>query len=286
MKKMRVITSITEVQILIEKLRREGKIISLVPTMGYLHQGHVSLMAEGKKRGDVLVITIFVNPTQFGTGEDYDVYPRDLERDKKLAEHAGVDIIFSPAAREMYPQAYQTYVQVEEVTKNLCGLSRPTHFRGVTTVVAKLFNIVKPHIAIFGEKDFQQLVTIRQMVRDLNYDIEIVGMPTHREEDGLAMSSRNTYLNPKERKAAKSLYRSLLRASELFTSGEHQAEKIIGEVKKIIESEGIITVDYIKICDTENLKDLIVVDREAVLALAVKIGKTRLIDNLVLKPPH
>ncbi|MCX5885178.1 MAG: pantoate--beta-alanine ligase [Proteobacteria bacterium] len=283
---MRVITSITEVQVLIEKLRREGKIISLVPTMGYLHQGHVSLMKEGKRRGDVLVISIFVNPTQFGTGEDYDVYPRDLERDKKLAERAGVDIIFSPNALEIYPRAYQTYVQVEEVTKNLCGLSRPTHFRGVTTVVAKLFNIVKPHIAIFGEKDFQQLVTIRQMVRDLNYDIEIVGMPTHREEDGLAMSSRNAYLNPPERKAARSLYRSLLRASELFTSGEQQVEKIIGEVKKIIASEGIITVDYIKICDTENLQDLIVVDREAVLALAVKVGKARLIDNLVLKPLH
>jgi len=281
---MRVITPIKEMQEISEKLRREGKIISFVPTMGYLHQGHLSLMEEGKKRGDILVISIFVNPTQFGRGEDYAVYPRDLERDKRLAESVGVDIVFTPSESEMYPKAYQTYVQVEEVTKNLCGISRPTHFRGVATVVAKLFNIVKPHISIFGEKDFQQLVTIRQMVRDLHYDIEIVGMPTCREEDGIAMSSRNTYLNPEEKKAALSLYRSLKRASALFLSGENKAETILREVRNIIEAEKIITVDYIKICDTGHLQDLDIVDREAVVALAVRIGKTRLIDNLVLKP--
>jgi pantoate--beta-alanine ligase len=283
---MKLITSIKEMQGLAEKLKKEGKIISFVPTMGYLHQGHLRLMEEGKKRGDILVISIFVNPTQFGVGEDYAVYPRDIERDKRLAESVGVDIVFTPYASEMYPKAYQTFVQVEEVTKNLCGISRPTHFRGVTTVVVKLFNIVKPHVAIFGEKDFQQLVTIRQMVRDLHYDIEIVGMPTYREEDGLAMSSRNTYLNPEERKAALSLSRSLKRASTLFNSGEHKAETIIREVRNIIEAEKIVTVDYIQICDTENLKDLRIIDREAVVALAVNIGKTRLIDNCVLKPAH
>jgi pantoate--beta-alanine ligase len=283
---MRFITSIKEMQELAERLRRQGKVISFVPTMGYLHQGHLSLMEEGRKRGDVLIISIFVNPTQFGVGEDYALYPRDLERDKRLAERVGVDVIFVPTEEEMYPQAYQTFVQVEEVTKNLCGISRPHHFKGVTTVVAKLFNIVKPHIALFGEKDFQQMVTIRQMVRNLNYDIEIVGMPTYREEDGLAMSSRNTYLKPEERKAALSLYRSLKRASELFQAGEKKAEKVIQEVRKIIEAEELITVDYIKVCDSEDLKDLVIVDREALVAVAVKIGKTRLIDNLVLKSPH
>jgi pantoate--beta-alanine ligase len=283
---MRLITSIKQMQELAEKLRRDGKIISFVPTMGYLHQGHLSLMEEGKKRGDILVISIFVNPTQFGVGEDYAVYPRDLERDKKLAESVGVDIVLTPSESEIYPKGYQTFVQVEEVTKNLCGISRPTHFRGVTTVVAKLFNIIKPHIAIFGEKDFQQLVTIRQMVRDLHYDIEIVGMPIYRENDGIAMSSRNTYLNPEERKAALCLYRSLKRASELFNSGEQKAGTIIREVRNIIEAEKIVNIEYIKICDTENLQDLTIVDREAVVALAVKIGVTRLIDNLVLKATH
>jgi pantoate--beta-alanine ligase len=283
---MKLITSVEEMQGLTERLRREGKVISFVPTMGYLHQGHVSLMEEGRKRGYVLVISIFVNPTQFGVGEDYAQYPRDSTRDERLAESVGVDIIFAPTVKEMYPTGYQTFVQVEEVTKNLCGISRPTHFRGVATVVAKLFNIVKPHVAIFGEKDFQQLVSIRQMVRDLNYDIEIVGMPTYREKDGLAMSSRNTYLSPEERKSALSLYRSLQRASELFHSGENRAESIIKEVRKIIEAERIITVDYIKICDTEKLKDLIVIDQEAVLAIAAKVGKTRLIDNIVLRPFH
>lgn len=283
---MKLITSIKEMQSLAEKLRREGKIISFVPTMGYLHKGHLSLMEEGKKRGDVLIISIFVNPTQFGAGEDYAVYPRNLEKDKRLAEGVGVDIIFTPNEGEMYPKAYQTFVQVEGVTKNLCGISRPTHFKGVTTIVAKLFNIVKPHVAIFGEKDYQQLVTIRQMVRDLDYDIKIVGMPTYREEDGLAMSSRNTHLDPEERKAALCLYRSLKMASELFNSGGKKAERIIQEIRKIIEAERLITIDYIKICDTEHLKDLTMIDREALIALAVKVGKTRLIDNIVLNPSH
>jgi len=279
---MQIITSIKEMQDFSNRVRREAKTIVLVPTMGFLHLGHLSLMEEGRRRGDLLVISIFVNPTQFGAGEDYEDYPRDTERDQQLAEEKGVEVIFAPTAAEMYPSTYQTYVDVEKVTKNLCGISRPTHFRGVTTVVVKLFNIVKPHVAIFGEKDFQQLVTIRQMVSDLNLDIEIVGMPICREEDGLAMSSRNKYLNPDERGAALSLSRSLKFASELFKKGERKAEEIIREVKRIIEAEKLVQIDYVKICDTTTLRDIEHIDQEAVLALAVNIGKARLIDNIVL----
>jgi len=283
---MDIITGIKEMQDFSRRARGEGKIIAFVPTMGYLHQGHVSLMEEGKRRGDVLVMSIFVNPTQFGAGEDYERYPRDLERDQRLAQGAGVDVLFAPTVAEMYPQGYQSYLDVEEVTRHLCGLSRPTHFRGVTTVVCKLFNIVKPHLAIFGEKDFQQLVTIRRMVVDLNLEVEIVGMPTYREEDGLAMSSRNQYLSPDERKAALCLSRSLRKAQELFERGERNAERMVKEVRKIIETEKLATIDYVKICDSNTLKDLEYIDQEAVVALAVKIGKTRLIDNTVLNLLH
>ena len=283
---MDIITGIKKMQDFSRRARGEGKIIAFVPTMGYLHQGHVSLMEEGKRRGDVLVMSIFVNPTQFGVGEDYERYPRDLERDQRLAQGAGVDVLFAPTVAEMYPQGYQSYLDVEQVTRHLCGLSRPTHFRGVTTVVCKLFNIVKPHLAIFGEKDFQQLVTIRRMVVDLNLEVEIVGMPTYREEDGLAMSSRNQYLSPDERKAACCLSRSLRKAQELFERGERNAERMVKEVRKIIETEKLATIDYVKICDSNTLKDLEYIDQEAVVALAVKIGKTRLIDNTVLNLLH
>jgi pantoate--beta-alanine ligase len=279
---MRIITGIKEMQSFSDRVRREGNTIALVPTMGFLHPGHLSLMEEGRRRGDLLVISIFVNPTQFGAGEDYEDYPRNMERDQQLAEGVGVDVIFAPAAAEMYPSNYQTYVDVEKVTKNLCGISRPTHFRGVTTVVCKLFTIVKPHVAIFGEKDFQQLVAIRQMVSDLNLDIEIVGMPIYREDDGLAMSSRNKYLNSDERKAALSLSRSLRRGLNLFQQGERRTEKIVEEVKNIIEAEKLARIEYVKICDTKTLQDIDRIDHEAVLALAVKMGKARLIDNIVL----
>ena len=262
-----------------EGSRLKDKIIALVPTMGFLHQGHLELMEEGKKRADILIISIFVNPTQFGVGEDLEKYPRDMKRDKDLAEGVSVDIIFAPSASEMYPKGYQTYVNVEDVTRNLCGVSRPTHFRGVTTVVAKLFNTVKPHIAIFGEKDFQQLVTIRQMVKDLNFDIEIVGIPTVREKDGLAMSSRNAYLTPEERKAALSLNQAISKARDLFKSGERISESILREVKKRIESESLTDIDYVKICDSQTLEYIKEIDRDAVLAMAVKVGRTRLIDN-------
>lgn len=279
---MKTITSIKEMQTFSNRARGKGKKIALVPTMGFLHQGHLSLMEVGRRQADLLVVSIFVNPTQFGVGEDYEDYPRDMEKDQQLAEETGVDVIFAPPVAEMYPSTYQTYVNVEEVTKNLCGISRPTHFRGVTTVVCKLFNIVKPHVAIFGEKDFQQLVAIRQMVSDLNFDMEIMGMPIYREEDGLAMSSRNRYLTPDERKAALCLFHSLKRAKELFERGERNAEEIIRQVKNIIEAEELAWVDYVKICDTKTLSDIEQIDQEAVLALAVKIGKVRLIDNIVL----
>lgn len=281
---MQVITGIKEMQTFSNKVRREGKTIALVPTMGFLHPGHLSLMEEGRQQADLLVISIFVNPTQFGGGEDFEDYPRDMEKDQQLAKEVGVDVIFAPTMAEMYPAGFQTYVQVEEVTKNLCGISRPAHFRGVTTVVCKLFNVVKPHTVIFGEKDFQQLVAIRQMVSDLNLDVEIVGMPIFREEDGLAMSSRNRYLTEDERKVALSLFHSLKQASALFEQGERKAGEIVREVKKIIEAEKLAQIDYVKVCDTKMLRDLEQIDREAVIALAVRIGKARLIDNIVLKP--
>ena len=281
---MQVISGVRDMQVSAEGARQQGRRIVLVPTMGFLHQGHLSLMQEGRRRGDLLVMSIFVNPTQFGAGEDYEAYPRDMERDLDLARQAGVDIIFAPSAREMYPARYQTYVHVEEITKYLCGASRPTHFRGVTTVVCKLFHIVKPHAAIFGEKDFQQLVVIRRMVTDLNLDVEIVGMPTYRERDGLAMSSRNSYLTPPERTAALCISRALQQAAALFGQGERRAEAIVRAARDIIAAEPLAGVDYIALCDTEELNDLVQIDREAVLAVAVKIGKARLIDNVVLKP--
>ncbi len=281
---MQTINSIKEMQTFSNREMGEGKTIALVPTMGFFHPGHLSLMEEGKRRGGFLVVSIFVNPTQFGAGEDYEDYPRNMERDQKLAEETGVDVIFAPPVDEMYPSDYQTCVNVEEVTKKLCGISRPTHFRGVTTVVCKLFSIVKPHFAIFGEKDFQQLVAVRQMVSDLNIDVKIVGMPIYREEDGLALSSRNKYLTPDERKAALCLFRSLMRAKELFRQGERKTEEILSEVMSIIEAEQLAEIDYVKICDVKTLKDIEQINQETVLALAVKIGKTRLIDNIVLNP--
>ena len=266
------------------RARAEGKTIALVPTMGFLHQGHVSLMKEGRGRGDCLVISIFVNPTQFGVGEDFEDYPRDIERDQALAQEAGVDVIFAPQASHMYPSGYQTYVEVENVTQNLCGLSRPNHFKGVTTVVCKLFCIVKPDCAIFGEKDFQQLAVIRQMVADLNFAIEIVGMPIYREEDGLAMSSRNRYLRLNERKAALCIINSLSKAKNLFDAGERAGEKIVNIVKNGIEAEPLSRIDYIKICDASTIKDIDQIRQKAVLAVAVNIGKARLIDNVILDP--
>ncbi|MDI6777329.1 MAG: pantoate--beta-alanine ligase [Syntrophales bacterium] len=278
---MKIVRSIKEMQSFSEFSRNSGKKISFVPTMGYFHEGHLSLMKEGKKRGEYLVVSIYVNPMQFGPGEDFARYPRDFERDRKLAEDVGAAVIFCPENEEMYPEQYQTFVDVEEVTKNLCGFLRPGHFRGVTTVCTKLFHIVKPHVTIFGKKDFQQLITIKRMVQDLNIVLEVVGMPTVREADGLAMSSRNVYLKAHERESALSLSRSLIIAKGLYEDGERDAGKILGEVEKYIKRYPHTIIDYAKICDTTTLKDVEYLEGEAVLALAVKVGSTRLIDNYV-----
>ena len=282
---MKTIKSVKEMQAFSESMRIAGKKISLVPTMGYLHQGHLSLMEEGKKRGDCLVISIYVNPTQFGPGEDFEKYPRDFKKDEKLAGDVGVDVIFYPSNKEMYPEHYQTYVNVERVTQNLCGMSRPGHFRGVATVCIKLFNIVKPHIAIFGKKDFQQLVTIKRMVTDLNLDLEVIGLSTVREPDGLAMSSRNTYLKDAERESALSLSRALKFAKELYDNGERNAAKIIEGMRKFIEKHPHTKIDYIKICDTTTMEDVEQLEGESVVALAVRVGLPRLIDNYVFGEP-
>lgn len=282
---MQRVSAITEMCSISEGARSAGKTIALVPTMGYFHEGHLSLMREGRKRGDVLVVSLFVNPAQFGEGEDYGVYPRDFSRDKGMAEGIGVDILFAPTVEEMYPTGYQTFVAVEKVTKAMEGQFRPTHFRGVTTVVAKLFNIVKPHIAIFGEKDYQQLVVIRRMVEDLNLGVEIIGMPIVREEDGLAMSSRNTYLGSEQRKAALSLSLSLQKASELFRSGERNCGRIIDTVREMIRREKGIIIEYVEIRDAKTLEEIEFIGAQAVIALATKVGRVRLIDNLVLREP-
>lgn len=258
-----------------------GQRVSFVPTMGALHEGHLSLLREGKKRGDALVLSIYVNPTQFSPNEDLDNYPRDLEGDIEKAKSCGTDAVFFPSNEIMYPQGYQTYVDVLEVTQNLCGSSRETHFRGVTTVVAKLFNIAEPDIALFGEKDYQQLATIKRMIKDLDMPIEIVGCPIVREEDGIAMSSRNVYLSSEERIAARSLNKSLKIASDLIDTGETDARKIIGVVRKAIEDSKLARIDYVKLVDANTLEDIQKVDKSALLALAVFFAKTRLIDNRV-----
>lgn len=282
---MELIQSVREMHVFSKGRRARGQTISLVPTMGYLHEGHLQLLRVGKDRGDCLVLSIYVNPTQFGVGEDFDKYPRNLERDSKLAESVGADIIFCPASGEMYPEHYQTYVNVEEMTQNLCGLSRHGHFRGVATVCCKLFNIVTPQLAVFGNKDFQQLVVIKRMVSDLNMDISIIGMPTVREADGLAMSSRNIYLDKAERAAARGLSRSLLLAKRLYDEGERDSGNILKAVTNLLKANPLICLEYAKISDVTTLKDLQFLENEAVLALAVKVGRTRLIDNYVFGQP-
>jgi pantoate--beta-alanine ligase len=280
---MEIIKTIKEMKEFASQTRRAGKIIAFVPTMGYFHDGHLSLMREGRRRGDLLIVSLFVNPTQFSPNEDFKNYPRDFERDRKMAEEVGVDILFVPEADEMYPHDHQTIVRVEKVTQNLCGRSRPTHFQGVTTVVLMLFEIVMPHVAIFGEKDYQQLVTIQQMVKNLHLSVEVLGMPTIRESDGLALSSRNTYLLPEERKAALSLYRSLQKAKELLQKGERKADRILQEVKGILQSGPLVRIDYVQICDAHTLQYVDQIEGDVVIALAAYLGKIRLIDNLVFR---
>lgn len=280
---MQVIDRVSEMQDWSERERCQGKRIVLVPTMGFLHEGHLSLVRDGRRRGARLVVSVFVNPKQFAPHEDYTAYPRDFERDKRLLEAEGTDVLFAPSVEAMYPSGHQTHVELEKLGPLLCGAFRPGHFRGVVTVVAKLFNIVRPHVAVFGSKDYQQLQIVRRMVEDLNFGIEVVDHPIVRERDGLAMSSRNAYLDSQERKAAVVLYRSLLKAESLVREGENQAERIVAAVKAELGREPLAQVEYVHLCDPASLTELDRIHDRALLALAVRIGKARLIDNILLK---
>lgn len=279
---MNIIVDIDEMHEKAEALRYTGRRIGFVPTMGYFHEGHLSLMRTAKEISDVVVVSLFVNPTQFGEGEDYKTYPRNEQRDRRRAEENGCDIFFIPTVEAMYPRGYVTYVNVEKLTEGLCGASRPDHFRGVTTVVTKLFNIIKPHVAVFGQKDAQQAIVIRRMVKDLNQDIEIVIAPIVREPDGLAMSSRNTYLTEEERKEATVLSQSLDLAKKVIDSGERRAPAILDTMMNLIHSKNSARVDYIAIVDEQNLDPVDVLQGRILIAVAVRFGRARLIDNMVI----
>jgi len=279
---VRIISSIREMQGLVNGVIRTGKRISLVPTMGALHEGHINLINEGRNRGDVLVVSIFVNPTQFGLSEDFTKYPRDLEGDLSKIEDLGVDIVFAPNLEEIYPEGFQTYVEVKDLQEHLCGHFRPGHFRGVATVVLKLFNIVKPQVALFGEKDYQQLKIIQRMVKDLNLEVEVIGYPIVREKDGLALSSRNVYLLMNERNSASQVSKALREIKRKFDMGCRNTNLMVEFGKKILEETGINDIDYLEICDPETLESKELAGRGDLLAVAVRIKGTRLIDNIRL----
>jgi len=266
------------------QIKKSGKTIALVPTMGYLHEGHISLVRIAQKVCDATIVSIFVNPAQFGPSEDLNSYPRDLEKDCALLKKEGVETIFTPTPKELYPAGYQTYVNALHLSEHLCGISRPALFKGVTTVLTKLFNIVSPNKAVFGKKDFQQFVIVCQMIKDLNFNIEIIGAPIVREADGLAMSSRNAYLKKNQRKPALSLYKALKQSEQLVKKGEKRAETIIGAALKLINSFDETLIDYISICNLETFEEVKIIDCPVLMALAVKVGKTRLIDNIILSP--
>ena len=280
---MEILKTINEVRAKIKQWKREGLTVGFVPTMGYLHEGHASLMEKARKECDRVVASIFVNPMQFGVNEDLDSYPRDLDADSKLCNSIAVDVIFHPEVSEMYDGGFRSYVDMNGLTKELCGKSRPIHFRGVCTVVCKLFNIVTPDKAYFGQKDAQQLAVIRRMVKDLNMDIEIVGCPIIREADGLAKSSRNTYLNEQERKAALILSRTIRLGEDMVKSGETDAQKIISAMKENIASEPLAKTDYVDIVDLDTIEKTDTIKGSVLVAIAVFIGKTRLIDNFIYK---
>lgn len=281
---MKIIESPREMQVASARLRQERKTLGLAPTMGYFHDGHLSLMRRARRECDTVVVSLFVNPTQFGPGEDYEKYPRDLERDLRLAEAEQVDLIFAPSAKAMYSADFATYVEVEGLTSGLCGAARPGHFRGMATVVTKLFNLVRPHRAYFGEKDYQQLRVIERLTEDLNLDVQIVRCPIVREPDGLALSSRNTYLDPEQRLQATALFRSLEEARQLFAGGERDALAIRECVRARIEAEPLTRVDYVETVDAETLQPVETVEQPVLVAVAVRFGDTRLIDNTVLVP--
>jgi pantoate--beta-alanine ligase len=280
---MQIIEQIADMRAWSEGERRQSRRIVFVPTMGSLHEGHLCLVRDAKTRGERVVVSIFVNPMQFGPSEDFAKYPRDLQRDRALLESLGADVLFHPTVAEIYPDGYQTHIEVENLSLPLCGAVRPGHFRGVATVVAKLFNIVQPHVAVFGEKDFQQLQVVRRLVRDLSMDVEIVGHPIVREADGLAMSSRNAYLTPEERRAAVCLSRALCKAEKLARRGETCAAPLLRVVAAELAREPLAQVEYAKLCDADSLQEIDRVQGTAVLALAVRFGRARLIDNRIIK---
>lgn len=278
---MNIVKTISEVRNEVKNWRKQGLSVGLVPTMGYLHEGHKSLIERACKENDKVVVSVFVNPTQFGPGEDLATYPRDIQRDAALCEDAGAALIFNPEPEEMYFDDFHTYVTMESLSDELCGKTRPIHFRGVCTVVSKLFHIVAPDRAYFGQKDAQQLAIIKRMVRDLNFDIEIVGCPIVREADGLAKSSRNTYLNPEERKAALVLSRAVRLGQELIQKGERKAEVIVEKMKQLIEEEPLAKIDYVQAVDAISIQPVAEIKGTVLVAMAVYIGKTRLIDNFI-----
>ncbi len=280
---MEVIRRISECRDKTWKAREEGKTVGFVPTMGFLHEGHLSLVRKCRQENDYCVVSIFVNPTQFSPGEDFQQYPRDEERDLSLLEAEGVDMVFIPSVEEMYPEGFQTYVEVTELSRPLCGKFRKGHFRGVTTVVTKLFNIVCPHVAYFGQKDYQQYLIIKRMVKDLNMPVEIRALPIVREKDGLAMSSRNTYLSPEERSQATALYRALMKAKEAYEKGERSAEKIRKIVEEELKKYPLIKAQYVEVVDGETLKPVEEIKGKTLVAVAAFVGKARLIDNILLE---
>lgn len=279
---MQIATTIKEVRTQVKAWKKEGLSVGFVPTMGYLHEGHGSLISRARKENDKVVVSIFVNPMQFGPGEDLESYPRDLEKDSAYCESLGADLIFHPEPSEMYTDGFCSYVDMSVLTEELCGLSRPVHFRGVCTVVSKLFNIVQPDRAYFGQKDAQQLAIIKRMVQDLNMDLEIIGCPIVREEDGLAKSSRNTYLSAEERQAALVLSKAVKLGQELVAAGEKDAKKIVSEMSALIEKEPLARIDYVKAVDGLTMQQIDTVKEPMLVALAVYIGKTRLIDNFMI----
>ena len=279
--KMQIVSTVEEVRKQVKKWREEGLSVGLVPTMGYLHEGHKSLIDKAVEQNDRVVVSVFVNPIQFGPNEDLATYPRDLERDAALCENAGANLIFHPEPENMYESDFCSFIDMDGLTKGLCGKTRPTHFRGVCTVVGKLFNIVEPDRAYFGQKDAQQLAVIRRMVRDLNFNLEVIGCPIIREDDGLAKSSRNTYLSKEERKAAVILHKGLLRGEELVKAGEKSAATVKQAITEIIESEPLAKIDYVEIVNFDNIETIETIDGSILAAVAVYIGKTRLIDNFI-----
>ena len=283
---IKTITTIKDMRRYLREQRTRSRRVALVPTMGYLHEGHLSLVREARRLAHIVVASVFVNPLQFGPAEDLDRYPRDLAGDRRKLRAAGATVLFAPATSEFYPEGFQTYVEVTGVTRDFCGASRPGHFRGVATVVCKLFNIIQPDLAVFGQKDYQQLVTIRRLVRDLDLDVDIVGMPTVREEDGLAMSSRNSYLSPSQRQQATAIFRGLRKAKRELDNGERDAAELAACVLDLLREERDLEVEYVAVVDPETLERIPEVEDEAVVLVAARVGETRLIDNIRLKVPR